>query len=500
MTVMSEKKTYPGIEIAGTSLILGLTGESLLGVTPWGVGAFIWFSALGLTGFGLVKRWTPQYSGNENRLLIPIMLIAAFFAWRDATMLNISACLALCAGLALRMQLAQHHLLSLESIPDKWLKMYSIGFRAFRGFPLYLAGVVQNALGARLDKETVKAILRGLILALPCLIVFGLLLAAADSGFAGWMADMLFFDLSDMPLKMLLIFLFTWMAGAYLSGTLTKLNLPDRANAGDRLSRRLGLMEVGIVLGLVDLLFGVFVVFQLGYLFGGTEFIQQVSGLTLAEYARRGFFEMVTVSALALPVLLGLKRVFEPANTSQKTSFNALAGVQIALLMLMLVSAGQRMALYIDSYGWTELRLYSSAFMSWMMFVLGWFVWTALPGNTQRFSMGSVIAGLVVIFGLHVANPDAVIVRSNLARAKAGKSFDLLYAAGLSADAVPALIEALPALPPKERSQISGSLIERWMSEDDTAWTGWNRSRHRARKAVRDAAGELSRYTAITQR
>jgi hypothetical protein len=55
------------------------------------------------------------------------------------------------------------------------------------------------------------------------------------------------------------------------------------------------------VLGLLDLLFLTFVVIQVRYLFGGAGRVAATAGLTHTEYARRGFFELVTVTALALP-------------------------------------------------------------------------------------------------------------------------------------------------------------------------------------------------------
>ena len=60
----------------------------------------------------------------------------------------------------------------------------------------------------------------------------------------------------------------------------------------------LGIVELGIVLGLLDVLFLAFVLVQFRYLFGGAELVQVSATLTYAEYARRGFFELVAVAAL----------------------------------------------------------------------------------------------------------------------------------------------------------------------------------------------------------
>ena len=55
----------------------------------------------------------------------------------------------------------------------------------------------------------------------------------------------------------------------------------------------LGIVETSVVLGLLDALFLAFVAVQVCYLFGGAERVVETAGLTYAEYARRGFFDLV---------------------------------------------------------------------------------------------------------------------------------------------------------------------------------------------------------------
>jgi uncharacterized protein DUF4153 len=59
-----------------------------------------------------------------------------------------------------------------------------------------------------------------------------------------------------------------------------------------------------VALGALNLLFLAFVVVQFRYLFGGEGLVEERVGLTYAEYARHGFFELVAVSVLVLVVLL----------------------------------------------------------------------------------------------------------------------------------------------------------------------------------------------------
>ncbi len=68
------------------------------------------------------------------------------------------------------------------------------------------------------------------------------------------------------------------------------------------------MVEVTIILGLLDVLFLGFVAVQGSYLFGGDRLIASQADLSYADYARRGFFQLVAVAGLSLPVLLWLAR------------------------------------------------------------------------------------------------------------------------------------------------------------------------------------------------
>ena len=72
---------------------------------------------------------------------------------------------------------------------------------------------------------------------------------------------------------------------------------------------RIGATELAVALGAVNLLFLAFVLVQLRFLFGGSGLVEQRVGLTYAEYARHGFFELVVVAVLVLPLLLGVDAV-----------------------------------------------------------------------------------------------------------------------------------------------------------------------------------------------
>ena len=133
---------------------------------------------------------------------------------------------------------------------------------------------------------------------------------------------------------------------------------------------------------------------QFRYLFGGADLVRGLTGMSYAEYARRGFFELVAVAALSLPLLLLADWSLDQREPARARRFRWLAGLMLLLLDVMLASALFRMRLYTAEYGLTELRFYTTAFMGWLVLVLGWFGATVLRGRRERFGTGRAAGGM----------------------------------------------------------------------------------------------------------
>jgi hypothetical protein len=214
--------------------------------------------------------------------------------------------------------------------------------------------------------------------------------------------------------------------------------------------------------------------------------------MTYAHYARRGFFELVAVACLALALLWGLALLARRERPWQRLAFNAACATLIALTFGMLASAFQRMLLYEHAYGYTRLRLYTHSFMIWLALVLGLFLLALLRDRPQLFTFGGFVSALAYLAVLNLANPDALIVRENLARYQATGKLDAYYLAGLSADATPELVAALPVLDGASRATIEQALV--WQRDSLTTaeagqgWPAWSLPRARALAAIEGAA------------
>jgi hypothetical protein len=230
----------------------------------------------------------------------------------------------------------------------------------------------------------------------------------------------------------------------------------------------------------IALLFLAFLLVQSRYLFGGRAVVMGTANLSFSDYARRGFFELVAVSAMMLPILLIADWAASQHADEDRRRFRRLALCLLVLLSGMLGSAVLRMSIYADEYGLTELRLFTTVFMMWLAFVLAWFAATVLRGRRERFTAGALGSALVTLMLLNVAGPDQVIVRMNAARASSGRPVDTAYLASLGAGAVPAALAILPALPANERCDGARRLFERWRDATSDGPNVWTIERWRA--------------------
>ena len=153
-----------------------------------------------------------------------------------------------------------------------------------------------------------------------------------------------------------------------------------------------------------------------------------------------------------------------------------------------MVVAVARLGLYEDAFGLTMLRLYSKVFAVWIGVV---FVLLApRPGRRRPAGRAwlpagaAVAAGLLALFALNLANPEAVVVRHNVAFAERSGRFDPDYLTELSDDAVPALVKALPRLDPEARRVVLDRVCQMGSAGQPTrSWWSFNGARDAAVEA-----------------
>jgi hypothetical protein len=476
-------------EILATGLVLGVLGDLLLRAMPWGLNVTLCAAALTGAGALLVRRHGVTPGPDAPWLGLTVVLLGAAFMRRDATMLGQFDVIAMIIALALGAASLQGvRLIGRRPVDFVRDGVMAAGGTIAGGLLLVVQDIDWRALPQEGRVRHLRAVGLGVLLAVPLLVVFGALFASADTVFASVLQNLVAFDLHAVASHTVQTGVWAALTAGYLRWSFA--TRPEAA-AAPAIASGTGIVPVATALGLVNLMFLLFVVVQLRYFFGGASLVEATTGLTYAEYARRGFFELVAASSLVLPVLIGGDHLVRGESAVHLTAFRRLAGLLLVLLAVVMASALQRMRLYVGAFGLSEDRLYSTAFMVYLLGVFAWFAWTVLRGQHRLFGFGALIQGFAVLAGLHMLNPDAFIVRTNLHRVE--RAFDAQYALSLGADAVPPLLEALPTMDGPSRCLIASRLADRWSPKTGGAvdWRTWNWSRGRARRLVAEQADAL---------
>ena len=334
-----------------------------------------------------------------------------------------------------------------------------------------------------------RGVLRGLLVALPLVVIFLALFSSADAVFAR-LTDSLFrwkLDLGTLPGRLAITIVAAWLTGGLLAFVASGAGrgLPDRPPWPDR--PRLGDTELVTILLVIDLLFASFAILQAAYLFGGHDTVA-ASGLTYAEYARRGFFELLAAAFMVAGLILGMEALVERRGRT----YLAATIVLICLTGVVLASAFLRLRLYQDAYGWTELRFYVLAAICWLGIGSVGGVVVLATGRTRWLVHGMVGLSIGFGFAFNLLGPVRFIAEQNVARAihpelvaSGGETgLDAGYLAGLGTDAVIVLAERLPEMPASVRADVSERLTARAFDDDfrtEAGWQGWNLSREHAR-------------------
>jgi hypothetical protein len=485
--------------LLGAGAVLGVVGDVLLRVGgPPALNLSLWIASVAVAVVVLHRRAHLALDRERVAWLTIGVVLAAGLAWRDAPPLKLLAL----GGATLSFALAAHRL------DAAWVRRAGVlhyaaalalgALYAWTAATLALVDAARSTTHGEsrsVDRRShAAAVARGLVVATPLVVVFGALFMSADAVFAELVTGVVRLDFERIATHVLLFSICAWLSIGYLRGFVTGTDVPSRLLQNNGVSAlatkrpMLGNTEVATVLAALDLLFLLFVIVQFRYLFGGDRLVRVTPDLTYAEYARRGFFELVVAVVLVVPVLLAADWLRDRGDRRADVVFRILASAQIALVLAITASAFQRLRLYHASYGLTEQRFYAMVLLVWIGTMLVGLAATVLRGRRDAFACGALASGLATVAVLFVINPDAIVARTNVARmssADAPVRFDVAYATSLSADAVPMLIDVVSTLPPDVQCPIARHMLRRSASDRDRSIRGWNWSAANASDLVR---------------
>ena len=422
--------------------------------------AWPFLGAAAVLGAFFTLRASPVLVGLDLLGATALLYVAATFAGAGAP-----------SATTVRSYLARSILEPVAAIPD--------GVRSLAGPPSReLTG-----------KASARAVARAALVIVPVAILLTVLLGSADPVFRRFVHAPSI-DPNVWPPHVVSI-----AVGAVALATLVAMGLRRPSSAVDAAARpvRAGWARTAEWAGLLvvaDVLFAVFVAIQFAVFFGGRTHVLTQEGLTYAQYARGGFWQLLGATAIAGSVLgFAWLALPTPAPARDRRLYRVLSWILLALLGVVLVSAFRRLALYEDAYGWTWLRV----LVHTTIVALGvLFVCVALAIGLWRASWLPAAAVAIVtisVIVLNVRNVDARIASENVARAEAGHPIDPVTLRALSADAVAPIAEALPSLDARDRA-VAESILACIDPDrlDDHGWAGINLARTHAADLLRTLA------------
>ncbi len=351
-----------------------------------------------------------------------------------------------------------------------------------------------------------KGVLRGVVIALPVLVIFLALFTAGDVYFGqkveGVIRQVIDIHVPEQLLRLVIILVVAYaLSGIFLHAGLKSI-ASEPGSADKPLAKRfLGFTEAAVIMGSISLLFLIFVIFQFRYFFGGQALID-LKDYTYSEYARSGFNELIGVAFLSLLVIIGLGSLTQREVVWQKRVFSGLSVGMALLVMVILVSAYQRLMLAIGWHGFSRLRLYPNVFLIWVGILFIAVILLEVLRQERHFALAMVLAAFGFAITLSVLNVDGAIAKHNSYPFTVYRTdINVNYLTTLSPDAVPALVDAYndPDLSQLRHTGIGAALVcylqSGWYKYYDWyTWRGFSFSRWAAVNALNQVEPSLQSY------
>lgn len=274
-------------------------------------------------------------------------------------------------------------------------------------------------------------VLLGLCIAVPLCALMTALLGSADAAF-GALVDRVFggWDVPTAVQTAIQAVLCTLAVAVLFYSALCA--QADRSERPAKETHRASAVVAVTFTGALALVYAVFCAVQISVLFAG-NIAALPEGITYAEYAREGFFQLLLVSGINVALIVYAQRRF-----AMNRALRALLVFLSACTYLMEASSAMRMMLYVNAYGLTFLRLLVLWFLVLLALLLGAAVYTVFHAEFRLFRF-TLVACLALWLVFAFARPDAIAVRYNLSQHGLNDTTETQIVYESSADAIGAL-------------------------------------------------------------
>lgn len=329
-----------------------------------------------------------------------------------------------------------------------------------------------------------KRVFLAVVITVPCVALLAFILSQADMVFSMQSQNFISGIFDMINLHTILLIIFGCLAGLYLFGVIY-VACTDGSESDEETAKaprfKADLIIINILLSASLLIYTLFVFIQFKYLFAGSHLPY---GLTYTEYARKGFFELLFLTAVNIAAIITVIKLTKTAEGKGKALAKALCHYLCAVTVVLLVSSFYRMMLYSNDDGLTRMRL----------LVMGFLIFEALGLITTFFYIAKPKFNIVLIYTLvalsyytvlNLVPIDNIIAQNQVGKYLSGERDDLDYIFTLSSDAAPAMEYLMKNAEDKEIvTEAENFLTEKTTFAIPKRWQRYNLSIERAKRII----------------
>lgn len=357
-------------------------------------------------------------------------------------------------------------------------------------------------------KETIKEskvfrqILLGLVISIPLLIIILALLISADTVFAQILEPIKEFFANILSIKFwasvyfrILVFVLVCIYFMAFICNILKFDT-ERKKAQGGIQIRMQNITVNTVLTVLNIVYLLFTIVQFTYLFTKLG----VDGdFNYAEYARRGFFQLMIVTIINFAIILLTNANKRETSKAVNIYTKIMNLFLIIFTVIMICSSFLRMYLYEQEFGYTFLRLM-------VFFILVTELILIVPTIAYVFTkkvklLKSYVVIIAIMYALiNFANVDKTIARKNvdkyiadskLSVIKERSKTDFNYLKKLSIDAIPDIIRLYDntddaSLKARIRTYLNNEYYKKVEGKEESNFQEFNYQKEKGKRELRN--------------
>jgi len=424
-------------------IVFGIMSQFSFFWGSWGIWEFFFVAFFWLAIFWLAykEHYTLNYTQHFKLFMI---LFFAFMVWVYTTptiiFFNSMSVLVLSAYLFWSFFLKDKEIHTIGTLISTPFMMASMGTEPYKN------------ISRKQDVEKLQKLAKWLtwfFLALPLLALFTILLYSGDLVFQNsldWLGNILTLPEIDFVLIWkIIIFFFVTLSVTWACYHIAIHNTEAwKGKAFTIKEGTWGNIQTGSFLSSLTILFWIYIFLQVGYFILGDLVISKLD-FTYAEYAKKWYYELWIITLITYIVVILVYRdvIKDELGRINRILVWILWGISWEIIVMTFFSM-QRLSLYAEAYGFTELRVWGFALLWILIGVFLLYSWQLKkPLSVRKYYEIWAIIVLGILGILNFSNLDGFIANKNIERFTQSKlPLDAEYIVfNLSDDAIPSIVK-----------------------------------------------------------